>query len=99
MSAPQTGKNITATAVSVGVASAQCIGTNQNRTRIQFANVHATASVAICPTSFGAAALNTGGSLTLGPGVSIILDGDSVSYDAFNAIASGAATPLTIWEW
>lgn len=99
MSAAQTKKNITITAGSVGVASAQVIAANQNRTRIMFANVHATQSVALCPTSNGAAALNTAGSITLGPGVAIILDGDSVSFDAFNAIASGAASPLTIWEW
>jgi hypothetical protein len=99
MSAPQTNKNITVTKGSVGVTSAQVVGTNQNRSRIMFANVHATASVAICPTSNGAAALNTAGCLTLGPGMSVILDGDSVSYDAWNAIATGATTPLTIWEW
>lgn len=97
--AAQTTKNITVTAITVGVGSAQAIGTNPNRTRILFANVHATNSIAICPASNGAAALNTAGSLTLGPGVAIILDGDSVSYDAFNALASGASTPLTIWEW
>lgn len=96
--AGQTSKNYAVTAATVGVASAQCIGQNLTRTRIIFANQSATATIAICPTSFGAAVLGAAGAINLGPGAVLILDGEVVSVDAFNAIATAASTPLTIWE-
>ena len=90
--------NIATTAVTVTNASAQCIASSQIRGGIIFHNPSATASIAICPTSFGAAALNTAGSITIGPLGTITLD-TLRSLDAFNAISSVASSPLTIWEF
>lgn len=89
---------ITVTAVTVGVASAQAIAQNLTRAGIVFHNASATASIAVVPTTFGAAALNTAGSITIGPLGTIVLT-DVRSLDAFNAIASAAGAPLTIWEF
>jgi hypothetical protein len=89
---------ITVTAFIAGAASAQCIGQNLTRAGIIFHNASATASIAITPVSFGSAALNTAGSITIGPLGSISIT-DIRSLDAFNAIASGSGVPLTIWEF
>lgn len=89
--------NLKVTAVAVGVASAQAVPQNLSRGGIIFKNESATASIAICPSSFGAAALNTAGSITLAPGGSITID-NVRTVDSFNAIASVAGAALTVWE-
>lgn len=103
MSGPgwQTSSDPTVTAASVGVASAQCIGANVARSAIFFHNPNTVASaiqISICPASFGAAVLNGAGTLTLGPGGSALFD-ITKTGGAYNAIASGAASALTIWEF
>ena len=89
--------NIKVTAASVGLVSAQAVGANLQRGGITFKNESSTNSVAICPASFGAAALNTAGNITLAPGGSIVMD-NLRTVDAFNAAATANGTPLTIWE-
>lgn len=98
MPGSQTSLNIRVTNATVGVASAQCIAENRGRFGIIFHNPSAAASIAITPTSFGAAALNTAGSFMLPPLTTLYLT-EVQSVDAFNAIASAGATPLTIWEF
>ena len=94
----QLSHNIVVTGATIGVASAQAIAAKSTRFGILFQNVHGTQSIALCPVSFGAAVLNSAGSIMLAPGGSLLLT-DLRCNDAFNAIASGASTPLTIWEF
>lgn len=94
--------------VSVGTSSAQAIASNPARRRIEFYNSSDTAKIAVCPTISRTSTptitctVNGPGSITLLPYQSYRVDGvgqvpkvDS----AWNAIASGAASPLTIFEW
>lgn len=94
----QTSWNIKVTAVTVTNTSAQAIASNNSRSGIIFHNPSATASIALTPTSFGAAALNTAGSITIGPLGSITLT-DVRNVDAWNAISSVASSPLTVFEF
>lgn len=94
--------------VTVGTSSAQAIGTNAARKRIEFYNSSDTAKIAVCPTISRTATptitctVNGPGSITLLPYQSYRVDGvggvpkvDS----AWNAIASSGSSPLTIFEW
>jgi len=86
------------TAGSVGVASAQLLAANAARTAMILHNPSATATVSITTLTQGAATLNGAGTLTFGPLATILLTDLRVT-DGFNAIASGAASPFTIWEF
>lgn len=92
-------------AVTVGVASAQCIPAGDNsRRKLMFHNPHGTNSVAVCPKTNGAtdgdlaAVVNGAGSITILPLATFEIEGKNCQ-SAFNAIASGAGTPFTIWEF
>ena len=85
-------------AITVGVASAQIIGINNQRWRLIIHNPSASAVIYICPASFGPAVVNGSGCLTINAGAQLILD-NTRACGAFNAIASAAATPITIWEF
>lgn len=97
----QTSGDPIATGVSVGVASGQAIAANPGRSAIFFHNPNTLASaiqISICPAAFGVAVLNGAGMLNLGPGGSALFD-ITRTKGAYNAIASGAASALTIWEF
>lgn len=94
----QLSHNVTVTAVSVGTSSGLAIAAKSTRFGILFQNVGTANAIAICPTSFGAAALNTAGSIMLAAGGSLLLT-DIRCNDGFNAIAATGTTPLTIWEF
>lgn len=94
----QTSHNIRVTAASVTTSSTQILAENRNRYGIIFQNVHTANPIAITPTSFGAAALNTAGSIMLAAGGSLVIT-DVRCVDAFNAIAGTGTTPLTIFEF
>lgn len=83
----------TETAVTVGDSSAQALAANTSRAYLQIKNESATATVAF---RLGAtAAINTAGSITLGPGGSATYD-TKCPTAAINMIASVASTPATI---
>lgn len=84
--------------LSVGTASAQLAAAAARTARLAVKNESASASIAVC---LGActAALNTSGSMTIPPGQMLTLsDAAYVPGDAVNAIASSAATPVTVWS-
>jgi hypothetical protein len=92
----------------VGTSSAMVIGQNLSRRRIEFYNPSATATVAVCPTigrhtGFAfACTLNGAGSITLLPYGSVRIDGtpgNASVPSSWNAIASGASSPLTVTEF
>lgn len=93
--------------VSVGTSSAQVIGPDTTRRRIAFYNSSDTAKIAVCPTvsrkdsSLITCAVNGPGSITLLPYQSHQLDAVEPSSvnTAWNAIASSAGSPLTVFEW
>ena len=96
-------------AVTVGTGSAQAVAANSNRARIEFYNSSDTAKIAVCPVlalrtipTTLTCTVNGAGSITLLPYQSYRIDsvgqGGHVST-AWNAIASGAGSPLTIFEW
>jgi hypothetical protein len=94
--------------VTVGTSSAQAIGTNNSRRRIEFYNSSDTAKIAVCPTLARTVTptitctVNGPGSITLLPYQSYRVDGvgqvPQVS-SAWNAIASAGGSALTIFEW
>lgn len=94
--------------ITVGTSSAQIIGTNTARKRIEFYNPNATALVAVCPTISRVASsaitctVNGAGSITLLPYQSYRVDGVGQIpqvNSAWNAIANGAGSALTVFEW
>ena len=94
--------------VTVGTSSAQAIGTNNTRRRIEFVNNSDTAKIAVCPTISRTLAgaitctVNGPGSITLLPYQSYRVDGVGQVpqvNSAWNAIASSGGSPLTIFEW
>jgi hypothetical protein len=94
--------------VTVGTSSAQAIGVNAARKRIEFYNSSDTAKIAVCPTISRTATptitctVNGPGSITLLPYQSYRLDGVGglpQVNSAWNAIASAGASALTIFEW
>lgn len=94
--------------VTVGTSSAQAMPVNPSRKRIEFVNPNATALVAICPTISRTATptitctVNGPGSVTLLPYQSYRVDGvggNPQVNTAWNAIASGAGSSLTVFEW
>lgn len=94
--------------VTVGTSSAQAIGTNPSRRRIEFYNSSDTAKIAVCPTISRTAtptitcAVNGPGSITLLPYQSYRVDGVGgvPKVDgAWNAIANSGGSSLTIFEW
>lgn len=94
--------------VTVGTGSAQAIGTNVARRRIEFYNSSDTAKIAVCPTISRTATptitctVNGPGSITLLPYQSYRVDGVGQNpqvNSAWNAIASAGASALTIFEW
>jgi hypothetical protein len=94
--------------VTVGTGSAQAIGVNAARKRIEFYNSSDTAKIAVCPTISRTATptitctVNGPGSITLLPYQSYRVDGVGgvpQVNSAWNAIASAGASALTIFEW
>lgn len=94
--------------VVVGTSSAQAIGVNSVRRRIEFYNSSDTAKIAVCPTISRTAVptitctVNGAGSITLLPYQSYRVDGvggNPQVNTAWNAIASAVSSPLTIFEW
>lgn len=94
--------------VTVGTSSAQVIGTNTARKRIEFVNPNATATVAVCPTISRSATptitctVNGAGSITLLPYASYRVDGVGnipQVNSAWNGIASAPGSALTVFEW
>lgn len=94
--------------VTVGTSSAQAIGVNSSRRRIEFYNSSDTAKIAVCPTISRTATptitctVNGPGSITLLPYQSYRVDGvgGTPKVDsAWNAVASSGGSPLTIFEW
>lgn len=92
----------------VGTSSAMVIGQNLARRRIEFYNPSATATVAVCPTISRTATpaiictVNGAGSITLLPYGSVRIDGTAGNASvpgSWNAIASGASSPLTVMEY
>lgn len=84
------------TAASVGVASAQALAANPNRTGLVLVNTSAnTISIAF---DGNAAVLNSG--ITLNPnGGTFVMDDDTFTQKAVNAIAGGATSNLAIQEF
>lgn len=90
--------------VAVGAASAQAIGANPARRRIEFYNPNDAIKIAVCPqvsranSALITCAVNGAGSVTLLPYQSYRLDGvnNGLVNSAWNAIGSGN---LTIFEW
>jgi len=94
--------------VVVGTSSAQAIGVNAARKRIEFYNSSDTAKIAVCPTISRTATptitctVNGAGSITLLPYQSYRVDGVGQQPQvntAWNAIASAGASSLTVFEW
>jgi len=94
--------------VSVGTGSAQAIGVNAARRRIEFYNSSDTAKIAVCPTISRTATptitctVNGPGSITLLPYQGYRVDGVGQTpqvNSAWNAIASAGGSALTIFEW
>lgn len=94
--------------VTVGTSSAQAIGTNAARRRIEFYNSSDTAKIAVCPTISRISTptitctVNGPGSITLLPYQSYRVDGvggNPMVNTAWNAIASSGSSALTIFEW
>ena len=92
----------------VGTSSAQVIGVNTARKRIEFYNSSDTAKIAVCPTISRTATptitctVNGAGSITLLPYQSYRVDGVGQVpqvNSAWNAIASAGASSLTVFEW
>ena len=94
--------------VTVGTGSAQAIGVNTSRKRIEFYNSSDTAKIAVCPTISRTSTptitctVNGPGSITLLPYQSYRVDGVGgvpQVNSAWNAIASAGGSALTIFEW
>lgn len=94
--------------VTVGTSSAQAIGTNTARRRIEFYNSSDTAKIAVCPTISRTSTptitctVNGPGSITLLPYQSYRVDGVGQIpqvNSAWNAIASSGGSALTVFEW
>jgi hypothetical protein len=92
----------------VGTSPAQVLPANAARKVVIFANPSATATVAVCPaqdriTSANiTCAVNGAGSITLLPYDRITISAGSPPYtipSAWNAVASGGGSPLTILEF
>lgn len=93
--------------VTVSTSSAQAVGVNSARRRIDFYNPNATVSVAVCPSvsrsnsAAIACTVNGAGSITLLPyaSYSIVGVGGNPSVpSAWNAIGSGSGA-LTVFEF
>jgi hypothetical protein len=82
----------------VGVASAQAIGADAQRSALLMCNASSTATVFWSHASFGPAVMNAAGSVPLLSQACFLLDGTK-DTDAVNMIASAAATPVTIIAW
>lgn len=94
--------------ITVGTSSAQAIGVNPGRKRIEFYNSSDTAKIAVCPTISRTSTptitctVNGPGSITLLPYQSYRVDGVGQIpqvNSAWNAIASAGGSALTIFEW
>ena len=95
-------------ALTVGVASAQILPQNPSRKGLIFFNPSAN-TVAICPalTSAGAAlaaVLNGAGSISILPSGMLPIPQPGWPENAglgaaWNAVASGAGTPFSVWEF
>lgn len=94
-------------ALTLGTSSVQILPANPSRKGLMFFNPSAN-TVSICPalTPGGAqlaAVVNGAGSMTVFSGGLLVLPqpgwSDIGLGAAFNAIASGAATPFTVWEF
>jgi hypothetical protein len=94
--------------VTVGTSSAQAIGVNTARRRIEFYNSSDTAKIAVCPTFARTltptiiCTVNGPGSITLLPYQSYRVDGVGGAPQvntAWNAIASAGGSALTVFEW
>lgn len=91
---PAAGSPFTDASTTVGTSSASVLAADSARKTVTFHNPHATATITIHLTS-GTAVLNGAGTVTLNPGDTLNLDGPGAT-GAFTAIASAAATPITI---
>jgi hypothetical protein len=94
--------------VTVGVTGIGAIGPNNARKRIEFYNSSDANKIAVCPTISRTSvpaitcAVNGAGSITLLPYQSYRIDGvggNPQVNSAWNAIASGGGSSLTIFEW
>lgn len=94
----------------VGTGSTAVAAVNPARKRIEFVNPNATTLVAVCPTISRTGTpptpitctVNGPGSVTLLPYQSYRVDGvggNPQVNTAWNAIASGAGSSLTVFEW
>jgi len=88
----------TTLAVTVGTSSAQAMAADTGRSALYMCNASSTATVFWTHNSFGAAAMNTAGSLPL-PAQSCMYIDNTKDTDAINMIASAASTPVTIVYW
>jgi hypothetical protein len=97
-------------APSVGTSSTQILAQNAARKALIFFNPGTTNTCAICPALSRATqvaiacAVNGAGSITLTPGTQFTLQGfvgqgQPIIPSAWNAVCSGAGSPLTILEW
>lgn len=91
----QKGTTFATTAVTVGVASGQAIAADGQRSALVLCNASAAATIFWSTGTFGAAAMNTAGSVPLTAQTCYTLDGTKMT-DSINMIASGAGTPATI---
>jgi hypothetical protein len=94
-------------AITLGTSSVQILASNPTRKGVMFHNPGSN-SVAVCPALNIASAavpavLNGAGSVTILPGGVLVVPQntwiDAVATCAWNAIASGAGTPFTAWEF
>jgi hypothetical protein len=85
-------------AYTAGTSSATAIVADAQRSAWWICDESNTASIAWSHASFGAAALNGAGSITVGPLGCSIID-NTKDTDAINVISTGAATPVTIFTW
>lgn len=82
---------------SVGAASAKLLDANSGRMGLIICNLHATNTVSL---AFGAAnAAVSGSGITLQPGQAWRMTIAEFNVEQVNAIASGAATPVSVQEF
>jgi hypothetical protein len=88
----------TTTAASVGTTSTQVLPVDAQRSSLWVCNVSTTTACAMSHGSFGAAALNTAGSVSLAAGGCAVFD-NTKNTDSINVICASPSTPITAFAW
>ena len=87
-----------ANSAAVGTSAVDLVPENQGRRYLRIQNAHATAKVGLSLDAGSTPAVATAGSITLGPGESIVFEDTIVPLNAIRAISDTLATPVTVWE-